>query len=68
LEEVRVEAAAGGFFIVFGCPQVLLVHVLAGVLHGVMELEAVYVERILFMLLVGEVLGGRPPSASSSRS
>ncbi len=58
---------AKGFYMVTGRPQVLMAHVLTGMLHGAMELKAAYTDQIPLMLLVGEarthdeeVYGGTP--------
>lgn len=58
---------AKGFYMSSGRPQVLLAHVLTGMLHGAMELKAAYTDQIPLMLLVGEarthddeVYGGTP--------
>lgn len=58
---------AKGYYMVTGRPQVLMAHVLTGMLHGAMELKAAYTDQIPLMLLVGEarthdneVYGGTP--------
>ena len=58
---------AKGYYMATGKAQVLMTHVLAGVLHGAMELRAAYIDQIPLMLFVGanrthdnEVYGGTP--------
>jgi acetolactate synthase-1/2/3 large subunit len=58
---------AKGYYMVSGRPQILMAHVLTGMLHGAMELKAAYTDQIPLMLLVGEarthdneVYGGTP--------
>ena len=58
---------AKGYYMVSGRPQVLMAHVLTGMLHGAMELKAAYTDQIPLLLLVGEarthdneVYGGTP--------
>jgi len=58
---------AKGFYMVTGRPQVLMAHVLTGMLHSAMELKAAYTDQIPLMLIVGEarthdneVYGGTP--------
>ena len=58
---------AKGYSMVSGRPQVIMAHVLTGMLHGAMELKAAYTDQIPLMLLVGEarthdeeVYGGTP--------
>ena len=58
---------AKGYYMVSGRPQVLMAHVLTGMLHSAMELKAAYTDQIPLMLLVGEarthdneVYGGTP--------
>lgn len=58
---------AKGYYMVTGKPQVIMAHVLTGLLHGAMELKAAYTDQIPLMLIVGEarthdneVYGGTP--------
>lgn len=58
---------AKGYYMATGKAQVLLTHVLAGLLHGAMELRAAYIDQIPLILIVGqnrthdnEVYGGTP--------
>ena len=58
---------AKGYYMVTGEPQVIMAHVLTGMLHGAMELKAAYTDQIPLMLIVGEarthdneVYGGTP--------
>ncbi|MCK4438710.1 hypothetical protein KAV47_06520, partial [Candidatus Bathyarchaeota archaeon] len=68
---IRHESAAlsmaKGYYMASGRAQVLLTHVLAGLLHGAMELKAAYTDQIPLLLIVGqnrthdgEVYGGTP--------
>ncbi len=68
---VRHESAAlsmaKGYYMASGRAQVILTHVLAGLLHGAMELKAAYTDQIPLLLFVGqdrthdgEVYGGTP--------
>jgi acetolactate synthase-1/2/3 large subunit len=68
---IRHEGAAlsmaKGYYMASGRAQVLLTHVLAGLLHGAMELKAAYTDQIPLLLFVGqnrthdrEVYGGTP--------
>jgi thiamine pyrophosphate-dependent acetolactate synthase large subunit-like protein len=68
---VRHESAAlsmaKGYFMASGKAQVLLTHVITGLLHGAMELKAAYTDDIPLILVVGqnkthdqEVYGGTP--------
>ena len=58
---------AKGYYMVSGKPQVIMAHVLTGMLHGAMELKAAFTDQIPLMLLVGEarthdeeIYGGTP--------
>ena len=58
---------AKGYYMATGKAQVLMTHVIAGLLHGAMELRAAYIDQIPLMLFVGmnrthdnEVYGGTP--------
>ena len=58
---------AKGYAMATGRPQVVLTHVLVGLLHGAMELRALYTDNIPVMLIVGqtwthdgEIHGGTP--------
>lgn len=58
---------AKGYTMATGRPQVVLTHVIAGLLHGAMELKALYTDRIPLLLIVGanrtfdnEIYGGGP--------
>lgn len=58
---------AKGYYMVTGRPQVIMAHVLTGMLHGAMELKAAYTDQIPLMIIVGqtrthdnEVYGGTP--------
>ena len=58
---------AKGYTMATGRPQVVLTHVISGLLHGAMELKALYTDRIPLMLIVGanrthenEIYGGTP--------
>lgn len=58
-----------GYSMVTGRPQVILTHVLTGLLHGAMELKAMYTDGIPVILIVGqnrthdeEIYGGTPGS------
>jgi thiamine pyrophosphate-dependent acetolactate synthase large subunit-like protein len=58
---------AKGYAMVTGRPQVVLTHVLVGLLHGAMELRALYTDNIPAVLMVGqawthdeEIHGGTP--------
>jgi acetolactate synthase-1/2/3 large subunit len=58
---------AKGYYMATGKAQVLMTHVLAGLLHGAMELKAAYTDQIPLLLMVGqnrthdnEVYGGTP--------
>lgn len=58
---------AKGYTMATGRPQVVLTHVISGLLHGAMELKALYTDRIPLMVIVGanmthdnEVHGGTP--------
>jgi len=58
---------AKGYYMATGKAQVLMTHVLAGLLHGAMELKAAYTDQIPLLLIVGqnrthdnEVYGGTP--------
>jgi acetolactate synthase-1/2/3 large subunit len=68
---IRHESAAlsmaKGYYMASGRAQVILTHVLAGLLHGAMELKAAYTDQIPLLLFVGqdrthdrEVYGGTP--------
>lgn len=68
---VRHESAAlsmaKGYYMASGKAQVLLTHVLTGLLHGAMELKAAFTDNIPLILIVGqnkthdqEVYGGTP--------
>ncbi|OGD46781.1 hypothetical protein A3K69_06950 [Candidatus Bathyarchaeota archaeon RBG_16_57_9] len=68
---VRHEGAAlsmaKGYYMATGRAQVLLTHVMTGLLHGAMELKAAYTDQIPLLLMVGqnrthdgEVYGGTP--------
>ena len=45
---------AKGFAMATGRPQVVLTHVLVGLLHGAMELRALYMDNLPVVLLVGQ--------------
>ena len=58
---------AKGYAMATGRPQVVLTHVLAGLLHGAMELRALYIDNLPALLIVGqawthdrEIHGGTP--------
>ena len=58
---------AKGYYMATGKAQVLLTHVLAGLLHGAMELKAAFTDNIPLVMVVGqnkthdnEVYGGSP--------
>jgi len=58
---------AKGYYMATGRPQVILTHVLTGLLHGAMELKAAYTDQIPLIMIVGhnrthdnEVYGGTP--------
>jgi acetolactate synthase-1/2/3 large subunit len=58
---------AKGYAMATGRPQIVLTHVLVGLLHGAMELRALYTDNIPAMLIVGqtwthddEIHGGTP--------
>ena len=58
---------AKGYYMATGKCQVILTHVLTGLLHGAMELKAAYTDQIPLLLIVGqnrthdnEVYGGTP--------
>jgi len=58
---------AKGYAMATGRPQVVLTHVLAGLLHGAMELRALYMDNLPALLIVGqawthdrEIHGGTP--------
>ena len=58
---------AKGYYMATGKAQVLLTHVLTGLLHGAMELKAAYTDQVPLLLIVGqnrthdeEVYGGTP--------
>jgi acetolactate synthase-1/2/3 large subunit len=60
---------AKGYAMVTGKPQVVLTHVLVGLLHGAMELRALHADNLPVVLLVGqawthdrEIHGGTPGS------
>lgn len=60
---------AKGYAMVTGRPQVVLSHVLVGLLHGAMELRALFIDQIPVVLIVGqtwthdeEIYGGTPGS------
>ncbi len=60
---------AKGYAMATGRPQVVLTHVLVGLLHGAMELRALHTDNIPVVLIVGqtwthdrEVYGGTPGS------
>ncbi|UCD44060.1 MAG: hypothetical protein JSV27_07910 [Candidatus Bathyarchaeota archaeon] len=60
---------AKGYAMATGRPQVVLTHVLVGLLHGAMELRALYTDNVPVVLFVGqawthdrEVHGGTPGS------
>ena len=68
---VRHEGAAlsmaKGYYMATGKPQALMTHVVAGLLHGAMELKAAYTDQIPLLMIVGqnrthdkEVHGGTP--------
>jgi len=68
---IRHEGAAlsmaKGYYMASGRAQVVLTHVLAGLLHGAMELKAAYTDQIPLLLFVGqnrthdgEAYGGTP--------
>jgi len=58
---------AKGYAMATGRPQVVLTHVLVGLLHGAMELRALYIDNLPAILIVGqawthdgEIYGGMP--------
>lgn len=58
---------AKGYAMATGRPQIVLTHVLVGLLHGAMELRALYTDNIPAMIIVGqtwthdgEIHGGTP--------
>jgi acetolactate synthase-1/2/3 large subunit len=58
---------AKGYYMASNKAQILLTHVLTGLLHGAMELKAAYTDNIPLMLIVGqnkthnnEIYGGTP--------
>jgi len=60
-------SVAKGYAMATGRPQVILTHVLVGLLHGAMELRALYTDNVPVILVVGqtwthdgEIHGGTP--------
>jgi len=58
---------AKGYYMATGKPQVILTHVITGLLHGAMELKAAYTDQIPLLMIVGqnrthdnEIHGGTP--------
>jgi len=45
---------AKGYAMATGRPQVVLTHVIAGLLHGAMELRAIYIDNLPALLIVGQ--------------